>query len=81
MTQERTPPLGWQGIETAPRDDTWILGYWPHLKQPAVCRWRTGAGRWVARIEGGAALAVDLSPAELLRPRRFSWEETFSDKM
>ena len=33
--------MDWQPIETAPRDGTWMLGYWTHLEGPDECSMST----------------------------------------
>jgi hypothetical protein len=48
----RTNPMteaSWQPIETAPKDGTRMLAWWPHLKQPVIAWISQGGssyGKW-----------------------------------
>ncbi len=53
---------GWRGIESAPRDGTWVMGWWPHMKideYPAAIFYDEGiysnpnAWVWVGNLEYG----------------------------
>lgn len=44
--ERRDEPEGWQDIETAPRDGTWVFGMGPGWWPPAVMQWSRMANCW-----------------------------------
>ena len=44
----------WKPVETAPRDGTWVLGWWPSLDHPIVVQWDKVDPRSIIARDGWA---------------------------